>query len=765
MSGSEEIFNRAMNDGHSAAWDKNWSKAARAYLQALDEFPSSQKALNSYALAQYQLQHYDEALKAYIRSARVAPDDPLAFEKIAQINIGMGKNNEAIQAALFAAEQYLKLRDVEKAIENWLIVIQVSPENLQARSRLALIHEKTGQIRQASFDYIAVASILQNTGNPQKAFEVLKRALELDPGSGELQQAIKFVGSGKILPKPINSKGVTGSLFTRQPMQLPTSEEAAESPNPVVEASKKALKVFADVLFNMEDDSSEAVMRRGLATIEKINTGQLNSQQVEQSKIPLYLSETITAHSRENDQVAITELGHAIQAGWTNPAAYFDMGLLLSKTEQQDNALRNLQQCYRHGDYAMAARLLSGKILRGLKNEKQAAIEYLEALKLADGSVVDADQAEPLLQLYEPLVEAVEREKDIRAQTKLCDNVEEMLMRANWRQHLRKLRSEMPKSGEQLMPIAEIIIQAQSSRVIEAMKDINELARTNYLRSAIDEAFHTLMYAPSYLPLHVLIAELLIRDGRKADAISKFAVVANAYSVRGEGVQASSILRRVIQLSPMDLASRNRLIELLSARGQVDDAIKEYFDLADIYYRLAELDLARKTLSSALRLAQQPDVNRAWSVKILQRMADIDMQRLDWRQAVRVHEQIRNLIPDDLNTREALIELHLRLSQASQAEAELETLVGYLEVSKKEQIIPFLKKMLEQHPDQLMFSHLLAKELHKQGQTSQAIELLDAVGDRLMKAGDKSGLTAVVNQILLMEPPNAEDYRTLLAQL
>jgi tetratricopeptide (TPR) repeat protein len=340
-----------------------------------------------------------------------------------------------------------------------------------------------------------------------------------------------------------------------------------------------------------------------------------------------------------------------------------------------------------------------------------------------------------------------------------------MLLRSNWRQHLLKMRDEMPKSEGQALPLAEIIIQAQSSHVIEAMNRVNDLARSNHLRSAMDEAFNTILYAPTYLPLHILIGELLILEGRTQDAMVKFTTVANAYSVRGEGAQAINIFKRIIQLSPMDLASRTRLIEQLTARGQVDEAIGEYMDLADIYYRLAELDMARKTYTTALHLAQQPNANRNWSIKVLQRMADIDMQRLDWRQAIRVYEQIRTLRPDDSSVRESLIELNLRLAQIPQAQAELESFVAYLEGNNHEEIIPFLKKLLDEHTDQVMIRRLLAEELYKSGQTAEAIVQLDAVGDKLMEVGDKAGVAEVVNHILTMNPPNADEYRTLLAQL
>ncbi len=160
--------------------------------------------------------------------------------------------------------------------------------------------------------------------------------------------------------------------------------------------------------------------------------------------------------------------------------------------------------------------------------------------------------------------------------------------------------------------------------------------------------------------------------------------VAAAYSVRGEAAQSAKMLRRVVQLAPMDMTVRTKLIDQLVARGQVDDAIREYLELADIHYRLAELDDARKTYTKALRFVQQANADRSWNIHILQRMADIDMQKLDWKQAVRVFEQIRTLRPDDEGVRKNLIELNLRLGQPAQAYAELENYLAYLQAGNRE---------------------------------------------------------------------------------
>jgi two-component SAPR family response regulator len=96
------------------------------------------------------------------------------------------------------------------------------------------------------------------------------------------------------------------------------------------------------------------------------------------------------------------------------------------------------------------------------------------------------------------------------------------------------------------------------------------MARAGKLRSAMDEAFQAITYSPTYLPLHALMGDLLVRENHTEEAIAKFNVVAQAYSVRGEAVQATKILKRVIQLAPMDMNVRKKLIDQLVARGQVE---------------------------------------------------------------------------------------------------------------------------------------------------------------------------------------------------
>ena len=767
MPGREDIFQKSMNEGHSHAWDQEWSKAAAAYRNALQEMPDHPKALNSLGLALFQQGEFDEALQIYKRVAQVSQQDPAPMEKLAQLLERTGHLKEAINAATKAADLFLNQRDVDKAIENWVRVTSLDPEHVLAHSRLALAHEKLGHKTQAVAEYIAVASLVQRTGNMEKTAELISKALKIMPESSEAKQAQALLRSGQLLPKPLRPKGGTGPIAMAQVKQLDKPKKESDSGlDPIAEARQKALTRLAEILFDYttDDGASQQQVRRGMQALMR-GTGQLNLRQNEQAKVVMHLGQAIDLQSKGKDPQAAEELENALEAGFTHPALYFNLGLLRSSDDRLESALRHLTHAVKHNDFGLATRLLMGQINQKLGRLGQAAMEYLEALKLADAAVVSAESADEIRQMYEPLIEAQAAQTDEEAFRRLCENINALLMRKNWRDHLHKSREQMPK-GEMLMPLADVILQAQSSQVLEAINHVHQLARAGQLRTAMEEAFQALVSAPTYLPLHTLMGDLLVRENHTQEAIAKFAVVAQAYSVRGESAQATKILKRVIQLAPMDMKARSKLIEQLVARGQVDDAIREYIELADIYYRLAELDNARKTYTTALRVVQQTSADRQWNVHILQRMADIDMQRLDWKQAIRVYEQIRTIRPDDEGARRNLIDLSLRMGQSAQAAAELESYVSYLQTSNNsDRAAPFIEELLQDRPDDETLRRNLAQAYHQAGRMEDAVKELDALAEAMLDTGKKEEAVVIINQILLMNPPNASQYRQLLTQL
>ena len=176
--------------------------------------------------------------------------------------------------------------------------------------------------------------------------------------------------------------------------------------------------------------------------------------------------------------------------------------------------------------------------------------------------------------------------------------------------------------------------------------------------------------------------------------------------------------------------------------------------------------MARKTYTDALRVAQQSNVDRYLKIRLLHRVADIDMQSLDWRQALRVLEQIRTLQPDDEGARTQIIQLNFRMGQEPQALAEMDNFLAYLSSTNQHQKLGvFLTSMVNEYPDNIPVRRRLADAYRQFGQLADAILQLDTIGEMLLQAGDRAGAIQTIETIIALAPPNRAEYITLLRQL
>jgi tetratricopeptide (TPR) repeat protein len=773
MSGNQRAYEAAMNAGHSAAWDQDWDQAIRCYRQALNEFPDNPNGLTSLGLALFEKQDFDNALKAYQGASRLSPEDPLPVEKIARIYERIGRLPEAVRSCIDAAELHLKARNAEKAIENWNRSISLQPENITVRARLAMIYERMGRKQEAVTEYLATASLLQRLGQRAKAVQVAEYALKLKPDSDEAHQALNMLNNNQALPRPDRPRGGTGPMRMAEVRQLDSPESTGKEIDPIAETRQKALVDMAGLLFDQAEDTGSSMegARKGISVLTR-GTGSLLATQADRTRILLHLGQAIESQTQGQDSQAAEELERAIDLGLNHAAALFDAGLLRARSNGQ-RAMRALQKSVKHPDFALASYLVMAQIYERSGDLVGAATSYLQAMRLADATTVSEAQADDLLQLYEPIIEAQTSQKDIDALAKLCSNLSSQIIRPDWRSYLKTARQQMPPAnggsaggGSMPLPLAEMLLESNSSQVVNALARIRGFMERGQYRAAMDEAFYSLEFAPSYLPLHVQIGDILLKEGKAEEAVAKFMIVAELYSLRGEASQAVRLLIRVVSMAPMEIKVRNRLIELMVAQGQIEDALKQYWDLAVLYTNLAELKMARDTYATALRLTQQYKVDRSWSVKILYKIADIDTQCLDWRQAVRIYEQIRTIEPDDVTARMTLVDLNLRLSHDANAFTELDAFTAQFEQSgRRGEAIQALERLIKDHEDKLELLKRLADLYVRNGQVEEAVGALDKIADALLSAGNRDAAAAMLRAIIALKPANVADYQQVLLSL
>ncbi len=771
MSGDQQAFLSSMNKGHSAAWDQNWSEAVRYYRESLEQFPDDPMALISLGLALLEMEDYEGALTHYQRVSMISPNDPVPYEKMTNIFENMGRIKDAVRTGMQAAEMQLKARDVEKSIESWLHVIMLDPDNLNARSRLAMIYDKLGKKNEAASEYLAAASIMQSTGDRQKAIQAVRYCLQIAPDNIDVQNAMKLLKSNQRLPKPEKPKGVKPLEKKRLAMQqIQTHAEEANQKmmDPVAETEQSALEELAAMLFDSSDTDSDPGTsgRHGISAITR-GTGGLSLEQADRTRVLLHLGHAIDLHSGGNNKRAAEELQRVLDIGLEKTPVYYMLGLLLAE-ENPTKAISYLQNALRRPEYAIASHLIIGRINEQENNFQEATTAYLQAYRLADLTTVSPKFVDELKQLYEPILEAQQHETNPNNLMALCQNVRSQLMRADWRDYLQKARAQMPMENEENppVPLIEMLLHSRSGQIVEALAVVRDLSRKEFFRSAMEEAYHALQYAPTYLPLHLQIGDLLVKNGQVEDAIKKYLLVADLYEVRDDVEQAIRVLKRVTLMAPMDISVRNRLIELHTTHNQIDEAISEYMEMGDIQYRLADLDKARASYLSALRLAQQSKTNRKWAVQVLTKIADIDMQRLDWRQALRIFEQLRSIQPEDAASRMQIININLRLGQHPAALKEIDNYVKTLEeMQKTKEVVAFLNELIKEYPDNTDIRRRLMDAFIRYGQTSKAIQQMDKLADLLLDKGEKWEAIEMVEAIIAMNPPNSNQYKMLLQQI
>jgi tetratricopeptide (TPR) repeat protein len=772
MSESKELYQQAMNKGHSAAWEQDWEQAAGFYQQALDEIPDNPQALASFGLALFELQQFSEALKVYARAATLSVEDPIPVEKVSQLYERLGNPENAVKSARRAADLYLKKRDSEKAIENLVRATRLNPEGLAARTRLAMIYEGLGRKQQAVAEYISLASIIQHAGDSDKALQAINHAIAILPGSTEAHQALKLLQDSKPLAKPVHSSELSNEIHKiehQQSEDLEVSTKETNSLDPITEAQNKSLTILAGLLFEPGDENSyhELEGDQGLMDYNGFEGG-YSIEPANRSKTLRHLSQAVNLQTQGIIDKAAEELELAVEAGINHPAALFNLGLLKSKSLQMESALRVLQQVIEHPDFALGAYLLRANLYRQMDRIDDAAIEYLEALRLADSQVVDANQVDELLQLYDTLIERQAQQRDPQVKERLCDSISEILLRKDWQKCLVKARQGLSVRGRDggLVPLGEIIIEVSSLEVIETMKNIHRLASAGHLRSAMEEVYFALNFGPMYLPLHDQIGDLLLQQERLPEALAKFTLIARTYGARGDGKRAAEMLRKILQLAPTDLITRELLIQQLFESGQVNEAVSECLELGEFYINQAELKKARFTYSEALVLAKKANVGSYLITQILHQMADIDMQSLNWQQALQIYTQIRRLQPGDEQARINLIGLNLRIGKEAQALEELDSYIEYLLlIEEVEKAITFLENLLRDNPERKMIRRRLADLYGQNGRIKEAITQLNAIGQAYLKTGNREAAVEVVKAVLALNPPNRADFERLLARL
>ncbi|MBI4791057.1 MAG: tetratricopeptide repeat protein [Chloroflexi bacterium] len=736
MPSNKTVFQDAIKKGHNAAWDRQWAKAIAEYKRASVEFPEDVTVHLSLAHALEESGQVENALHECRIAAKLQPHDPLPLMRVAKLQERLQHHSEAAGTYLAIAELYVSQKAMGKAVEVWQKAAALEPDRTDVHQRLAEVYEQGAHHSLAAKEFLALARIYHKRGDLPKAIGAVQQALKLDSQNSAAQQ--------------LNDQLTRGE-------QLPSQETMA---SPVDQAQKAALSRLAETLLEERPSGAKPDAAEGLRGGE--------TPALSQAETDALIARAVDAQSQHRVAEAVEAYRKLLDAGVQRPEVKFNLGLLYFETMRYDDAITWLRETIADPNYALASHFALGQCYRA-RGDVDAAVEhFLQVTKIVDLGSVRREQADELISVYEGLAESYVAKGDREQAESFSRALEEFLTSKGWEDKVREVRHHLEAlhdDGGQVS-LAEVIKIPESDKVLESLALSQEYLRRGKFQAAGEECFRAIELAPTYLPAHVRLAEVLTKAGQLEDARVKYQTLAELTAARGDLHHAESFYRNLLKISPNDVGERSKLIDVLSRQGRVDAALEEYLELGAGYARAEQWDKAAEKFAEGLRLAARSGITGALAMNLRHQLAQARTRQGDLKNALLVYQELRQQSPEDERAHLYVIDLEFRLSLTTAALRDLEELIArYRTRNEPQKAVAVLEDLAQSHPTQVAPRAWLAQIYINIGEKDKAISALDALGELQLSMGQKQAAAATVRQIIAMHPLRVEEYKQLLQQI
>lgn len=753
MAGDQKKFQVAMARAEQLSEQKQWAEASKAYRFALAEFPNNEAAIIGFGRASLFSGQQEFALRAFQQVLKINPMNQQALAYIGDIQEQSGQAEAAAETYLRLGNMSASKFDFEVAIDHWSHAVELVPNKIEAHRKLIEGFTQQEQPRLAARQLLALAAVHQQQNNPDSAMGLIQEAEALvsdDPGIAAAKQ----------------------SLQSGAPIQPEAISETPPEPTSETDFFDSFLEMdaFEEDPFAVEEFTAQEAPRKGLvgAAQEKA-LADLANVVFDDNGTPqntMLIIQAIDLQGKGKLSEAANNYHQVMQAGMQHSALYFNLGLLWKELGQLNQALEMLNVAAQDSQYNLSARFALGEIYHAAGKLDSALKHFVEVVKAVDLRTVTGHAAQEIIRRYDGLVNDYLAQGDVERINTFILTLENFFKHPAWEKKAFEARQLMDGISEDnnTMSLAEYLEAPQTEVVISAMALTNQYLNRNMLMTASEESLRAIQNAPMYLPLHMRLADILLKQGRTDEAIAKYLYIAKVHQTRATPELSVDIYQKVLDLAPMDVKVRASLIDIYISLGSVEQALEQYLILADSYYQLAQVDKSLEKYNEALRLANKAGANN-WKINILGRVGDICTQRFDWAGATRAYEEMNKLKPNDERIQRRLIDFYYKQNRIKEAITTLDNLLDFYQRQQPLKTVELLKDLSANNPDDLTLRQRLAIAYAQNGMTQEAIAEYDALGEMQLENGLRNEAIQTIQAILNLGPEDPEGYRRLLAQL
>jgi tetratricopeptide (TPR) repeat protein len=360
-------YTEALKRGLAFNRAERWLDAIREFKIAIGEYANQAVPYAGLGEALFGLKQLERAMECYKLAARYSQGEIVYFRRVADIQERLGQLTEVGRTYMAIGEIYLRRRQLDDAISHWQRAVRLEPNLLGAHQRLAMVFQRQGNLKAAVREYLAIARILQMRGEKQKAMQMCRAALRLDPGNSDVLTAVDLIQRGAEAYRDFEEEEEieavvpaqpAGSLAdaVRQMANIFESEQQRPQPvpakaaagNPVEEARRLAQEQLAEEIFRDEEDE-DLLYGAGDNILSKLERDAL-------------IGQGIDYQSRGRAGDAITCYERAVAGGLKLPAAYFTLAVLYHEQQRPADARRMLAEAAREPLYRPASQSLATQL-------------------------------------------------------------------------------------------------------------------------------------------------------------------------------------------------------------------------------------------------------------------------------------------------------------------------------------------------------------------------------------------------------------------
>jgi len=283
------------------------------------------------------------------------------------------------------------------------------------------------------------------------------------------------------------------------------------------------------------------------------------------------------------------------------------------------------------------------------------------------------------------------------------------------------------------------------------------------------------------------LGDLYSQQGFLADAKNAFMAVAGRLVEAKKVPEAMAVLEKVIKLDREDLEARKALSGLYRETGNLDAALEQLNDIAEIraghdqfeaavgvlyealalrpgdsksVVNLVEVHKRQNQAGKAIEVLEKQLESSPDNVQFLNLLGNIHFEAGDTRKAEDIFSQIVTGHPLNVNARIKLGRIQILKDKLDQAYELFEPLINNLvKKHRDEKAIGLLGLILESQKPHLPALERLAL-IYRSNKELKKLEVVDrAILDELRKQGDKGRMLAVYSELLELRPDDADIAR------